>query len=180
MHCIWLPWNPYFMKLGSHREICGTKVIITRPTVVAAIKGSVAGMTLWMGRPPICAAMYMFMPRGGVIMPMEVAQTMMAPRCTRETPYYSAMGARMGASTITAGEASTKQPVISIKMITKIRKTVRLVVSPNMKSVAMVATCSRASTKENAQELATISITLPVLFMAPPSVAIKDLKFNSR
>lgn len=136
-------------------------------------------MTLCIGRFPICAAIYMFIPSGGVTMPIDVAVTIMAPKCTRDTPYCSAMGDKIGARTITAGDASTKQPVISMMITTQIRNTILLLLKLSIALAAMLATCSRLSTNENAQELATISIIFPVLFIALPRASIIVLKLSS-
>lgn len=135
------------IRPGSHSESCGTKVTTNKPITVTNINGIVAGMTLCIGRFPICAAIYMFIPSGGVTMPIDVAVTIMAPKCTRDTPYCSAMGAKIGARTITAGDASTKQPVISMMITTQIRNTILLLLKLSIALAAMLATCSRAEHK---------------------------------
>ena len=89
------------------------------------------------------------------------------------------MGAKIGARTITAGDASTKQPVISMMITTQIRNTILLLLKLSIALAAMLATCSRLSTNENAQELATISIIFPVLFIALPRASIIVLKLSS-
>ena len=69
-------------------------------------------VTVSSGSRPTLAATNRLIPRGGVMNPIARFTTMMTPKWIGFIPMLSAIGSRIGDSTIIAGVVSMKQPTI--------------------------------------------------------------------
>ena len=116
---------------------------------------------------------------GGVISPIQVALTMIPPRWTRETPYSIAMGARIGVIIVVIGTESIKHPRNSKMSMTTIKNNTSLEVMDKSVFANVEAIRSLVKTQENAPDAPTISMILPVLFMAFPKHSSMLFQFIS-